>query len=292
MSVQPQHAAAAGVVARAAAKLARLRLLARVAGMVGVVGAAALGGAAAAHAAADPFYLDLLRDGMQSYDRGDYAAASKQLRVACFGMLDEPQQLAECLTRLGLAQGAAGNTDGFRETFRRIVEVEERFGAYGKADLPAAVRAAFEQRALAAVPAGTLQTIPGFRALLSRKQEAQVAALPPRERRRQLEELLAKEPRSVVWNVMLAEIELAEGKAAPAVTRAEAAAALAPRDPRALCVRGQARAAARRCTEAVVDLESCPAAGTAAAAGGAGLAAGAGGGAGSAGAGGPGAAPG
>ncbi|MBV8203376.1 MAG: hypothetical protein JOZ15_22400, partial [Acidobacteria bacterium] len=267
MSVRSRSASAARGLLLAAARLATLWLLAAIAvavapgggGFGGFGGVDGFGGRAA-FAAADPFYLDLLRDGIQSYDRGDYAGAAKQLRVACFGMLDEPRQLAACLTRLALAQAAAGNTDAFRETFRRIVEVEDRFGAYGKADLPPEVRDAFEQRALAAVPAGTLEAIPAFRALLGRKLEAQVAALPPRERRRQLEERLAKEPRNVAWNVMLAELDLAEGKTAPAVSRAEATAALAPRDPRALCVRGQARAAAKRCAEAIGDLESCPAA--------------------------------
>jgi tetratricopeptide (TPR) repeat protein len=269
MSARSPSASAAGAVLLAAARFAILGV------MAGTAGALAPGGggiAAPSYAAADPFYLDLLRDGMQSYDRGDYAAAAKRLRLACFGMLDEPQQLAACLTRLGLAEAAAGNTDAFRETFRRIVEVEDRFGAYNRADLPPEVRAAFEQRALAAVPAGTLETIPAFRALLGRKLEAQVAALPPRERRRQLEERLVKEPRNVFWNVLLAELDLAEGKTAPAVTRAEATAALAPRDPRALCVRGLARAAAKRCSEAIGDLESCPA--PAAAAGATGPAAG------------------
>jgi tetratricopeptide (TPR) repeat protein len=261
MNMRPPSVSAAGTFLLAAARLATLGT------MAGIAAAAVSGGIGVvtpAHAAADPFYLDLLRDGMQSYDHGDYAAAVKRLRLACFGMLDEPQQLAACLTRLGLAQAAAGNTDGFRETFRRIVEVEERFGAYNRADLAPELRAAFEQRALAAVPAGTLETIPAFRALLGRKLEAQVAALPPRERRRQLEERLAKEPRNVVWNVLLAELDLAEGKTAPAVTRAEATATLAPRDPRALCVRGLARAAAKRCSEAVADLVSCPAAASAA----------------------------
>jgi tetratricopeptide (TPR) repeat protein len=286
MSTRLRSASAAGAVLLAAARLVTLAAMTGIAGTLapggnlGDVGGMGGIGGRAAYAAADPFYLDLLRDGIQSYDRGDYATAAKRLRVACFGMLDEPQQLAACLTRLGLAQAAAGNTDAFRETFRRIVEVEERFGAYSRADLPPEMRDAFEQRALAAVPAGTLETIPSFKALLGRKLEAQVAALPPRERRRQLEERLAKEPRSVVWNVLLAELDLVEGKTAPAVTRAEATAALAPRDPRALCVRGLARAAAKRCAEAIGDLEACPApisaAGGAAAAGATGNAAGAG----------------
>jgi tetratricopeptide (TPR) repeat protein len=210
-----------------------------------------------ARAATDPFYLDLLHEGIQSYERADYPAAAKKLRLACFGLLDDPPQLAACLARLGLAQAAAGDSDAFRETFRRIVEVEDRYGAYGRADLPPEVRAAFEQRALAGVPATTLEAIPAFKALLARKLEAQIAALPPRERRHQLEERLAREPRSLAWNVLLVELDLAEGRTAPAVARAEATAAMAPGEPRALCVRGLARAAARRCQEAMPDLEPC-----------------------------------
>jgi tetratricopeptide (TPR) repeat protein len=218
---------------------------------------AGLAATSQARAAPDPFYLDLLRDGIQSYDRADYAAAAKRLRLACFGLLDDPQQLAGCLIRLGVAQAAAGDADAFRETFRRIVEVEDRFGAYAKADLPPELRAAFEQRALAAIPVPTLEAIPAFKPLLARRLEAQVAALAPRERRRQLEERLAKEPRSVAWNVLLAELDLSEGKTAPGVARAEQVVALAPQEPRALCVRGLARAAGNRCKEAMADLEPC-----------------------------------
>jgi tetratricopeptide (TPR) repeat protein len=252
--------------AGAGALLLAAAMLAAAAGVLG------LAGAPAARAATDPFYLDLMRDGMQAYDRGDYATAAKQLRLACFGVLDEPERLAGCLTRLGLAQAAAGNGDAFRETFRRIVEVENRFGAYTRTDLPPAVRAAFEQRALAAVPAGTLDAIPVWKALLGRKVEAQVAQLPPRERRRQLEERLAKEPRSIAWNLMLVDLDLAEGKNAPALARAEATVALAPRDAWVLCARGLARAAGNRCGEAVADLENCSVAAAAPGAGGAGLA--------------------
>jgi hypothetical protein len=229
----------------------------RLAALFLLAGAVALTAPGPAHAAADAFYLDLLRDGVQSYARGDYAVAAKQLRVACFGMLDEPDPLAVCLTRLAVAQGAAGNADGFRETFRRIVEVEDRFGAYSRADLPPEIRSAFEQRALTAVPAAGLAAIPQFKDLLNRKVEAQLAALPPRERRRQVEERLVKEPKSVAWNVMMAELDLAEGKTAPAIARAEQLAAALPQDARAACLRGLTRAAGDRCKEAVADLEPC-----------------------------------
>ena len=226
-------------------------------GVAGLMGGAGLGGTPAASAATDPFYLDLLREGIQSYDRADYAVAAKRLHLACFGLLDEPGPLVGCLTRLGLAEAAAGNADAFRDTFRRIVEVEDRFGAYGKADLPPEVRAIFEQRALAAIPAPTLEAIPAFKPLLAHKLEAQIAALPPRERRSQLEQRLAREPKSVTWNLLLADLDLSEGKTAPAVARAEQVAALAPQEPRALCLRGLARATGNRCREALADLEPC-----------------------------------
>jgi tetratricopeptide (TPR) repeat protein len=222
-----------------------------------VLGAALWLAAPPLQAAIDPFYRDLLHDGMQAYDRGEPGTAARLLRLACFGMLDEPYELAACLTRLAVAEGAAGNVEGFRDAFRRIVEVEDRFGAYGRADLPPEVRAAFEQRAASAVPAATLESLPRFKELLSRKQEAQIAALPPRERRRALEERLAKEPRSVAWNLALAELELSEGKNATAIARAEQAAAILPPEPRAICLRGLTRAAGGRCAAAVTDLESC-----------------------------------
>jgi tetratricopeptide (TPR) repeat protein len=217
----------------------------------------ALASPRAAQAAPDPFYLDRLRDGIQAYERNDFAAAAKQLRLACFGLLDEPQPLAACLTRLGAAQAAAGDAEGFAETFRRIAEIEERFGAYGKADLPPELRAAFEQRVIAAIPAATLDSLPAFKELSHRKLVAQTAALAPRERRRQLDERLRKDPKDVTSNLLLVELDLAEGRTAPAATRAEQAAALAPREPWALCLRGLTRAAARRCADAVADLASC-----------------------------------
>jgi tetratricopeptide (TPR) repeat protein len=206
----------------------------------------------------DPFYLGLLRDGRIAYDRADYATAAKNLRLACFGLLNESAALTDCLVRLAVAQGAGNDVEGFRETFRRIAEVEDRFGAYGKAQLPAEIRTAFEQRLVVLIPAATLETIPVWKPLLQTKAEVQIAALPPKERRKELESRLAKEPRSLTWNLLAAELDLEEGKAGPAIAHAEQAAATAPQDPRATCLRGLARAYGRRCPEALADLEPCP----------------------------------
>jgi tetratricopeptide (TPR) repeat protein len=209
----------------------------------------------------DPFYSGLLRDGRIAYDRGDYPTAAKDLRLACFGLLSEPAQLTDCLVRLAVAQGAGNNAEGFRETFRRIAEVEDRFGAYSKATLPPEIRNGFEQRLVLLIPAATLETIPVWKPLLQTKAETQIAALPPKERRRELDARLAKEPKSLIWNLLAAELDLEEGKADPAIAHAVQAAATAPQDPRATCLRGLARAYGRHCPEALADLEPCPLAG-------------------------------
>jgi tetratricopeptide (TPR) repeat protein len=209
----------------------------------------------------DPFYLGLLRDGRLAYDRGDYANSAKDLRLACFGLLDDPQPLTDCLVRLAVAQGAGNDAEGFRETFRRIAEVEDRFGAYGKAQLAPEIRAAFEQRLLLLIPVATLERIPVWKPLLQHRAETEIAALPPKERRRELEERLAKEPRSLTWNLLAADLELEEGKAEPAIAHAELAATVAPQDFRTTCMRGLARAYGRHCQEALADLEPCPLAG-------------------------------
>jgi hypothetical protein len=133
--------------------------------LVPALGLALAGVGATALPAADPFYLDLLRDGVHHSNRGAWAEAARSLRVACFGLLDEPGELAVCLARLGVAQHRSADLDGFRETFRRAVEVEERFGAWSGAEIPPEVLADFEQRAAAAIPAPTLEAVPAFRHL-------------------------------------------------------------------------------------------------------------------------------
>lgn len=130
------------------------------------------GAAAPAAGLIDPFYLDLLRDGQHAFDRKEYGLAARDLRLACFGMLDEPKPLADCLVRLALAQDRAEDVEGFRDTFRRLVEVEERFNAYSQGEVAPDLKAALEQRLPARVPAATLQSVAVFRTLGAPRPEA------------------------------------------------------------------------------------------------------------------------
>jgi tetratricopeptide (TPR) repeat protein len=124
--------------------------------------------------AVEPFYIDLLRDGRHAFDRGDYSVAARNFRLACFGMLDEPKELGECLARLALAQDKAGDMTGFRETFGRLIEIEERFQGYSQSSLPPETRALLEQRMAALIPAATLAASPqALRGSTGRKPEAQ-----------------------------------------------------------------------------------------------------------------------
>ncbi|MEO8504859.1 MAG: hypothetical protein ABI609_13260 [Acidobacteriota bacterium] len=113
----------------------------------------------------DPFYSSLLQSGESLYDQGRAAAAAKELRVACFGMLDRPPLLARCLVRLGLAQGDSGDRTGFHETFMRLLDLESHGPAYAKADLTPPIKAAFERQVAQHIPAATLAGSPTFQSL-------------------------------------------------------------------------------------------------------------------------------
>lgn len=112
--------------------------------------------------AAHPHYERLLDRGTFALEQGAFEEAARDLRLACFGLLEEPGRLAVCLTRLGLAQAGSGDEGGFLETFRRVVELEERFGAYGEAEIESGARAAFEAEVAARIPVRILETTPAF----------------------------------------------------------------------------------------------------------------------------------
>jgi tetratricopeptide (TPR) repeat protein len=128
--------------------------------------------------AVQPEYASLLAMGRAAYDRKAYPAAVRSLRLACFGMLDEPKSLADCLTRLALAQDRANDPEGFQETFQRLTDIEAKFAAYSQGEIAADLRAALEPRIQARIPAATLEGSPGFRFLAPRKTD-QVAAKSP-----------------------------------------------------------------------------------------------------------------
>lgn len=199
--------------------------------------------------AADPFYEALLRDGIEAAAAGEHERASETLQLACFGLLEELDPLADCLVRLALAETASGDLDAFRHTFGRVLEIEERFEAYSGAPLAPELRRAFEEQSAEHVPTALLHRVPVFRALAERKQLDGLAGLPPAERRQRLETMIAASPENAELRRRLARLELDAG-------RPDAALAALGDDGDA-CLAAEAELALGRCG-ASARLISCP----------------------------------
>jgi tetratricopeptide (TPR) repeat protein len=213
--------------------------------------------APAAFAAVDPFYAEALRQGEALYATGDYAAAAERLRLACFGLLDEPQALGAGLVRLALAQAGAGDRPAFRQTFDRITEVEGRFEAYTRASLPSELRHAFEARVMEWVPADALRTSSAFAQLIRNKELLRLQSLPAGQRRAELERLVGDNPGDPSWAVMLAETQVAEGDGRQAIEPLERALAGGRRNVPLECLLGRAALQAARCDTALARVASC-----------------------------------
>ncbi len=207
--------------------------------------------------AADPFYERLLQDGIRSHGRGDHSSAAKNLRLACFGLLDEPTVLAQGLTYLALAQAELGEDLAFAITFDRILEVEHRFQAFSLLELNADLRATFEAHLHRLISVDALGDSPAFRQVARRKHEEQIHAMAPAERRQSLERLVTAEPENPTWGLLLAELKLDSGDFEDVLTLSEQILARDPRLERALCLRGRAGMATGSCEQALADLESC-----------------------------------
>ena len=203
--------------------------------------------------AVDPFYNVRLQEGIAAAERGAHAEAVRSLRIACFGMLDDEPQLADCLLRLALAQAAGGDQEGFSQTFRRVVEGEELVGLYSNAGLPADLTARFEAKVVEWIPRAALATSGSFKRLAADQRESQLAALAPKARRERLAKLEKEEPNNARWPLLAARLEKQQGDAKAALAAADRALKLSSDLAEARCLRGWARAGVGRFAEAAED---------------------------------------
>lgn len=102
--------------------------------------------------AGHPAYERLLIQGTLELQQGRAADAARTLEVAAFGLLDDPPRRAEALTRLGLAQAALEDDEGFLLTVGRLDEVVSRFDAWQQAGLDPGERQAFRAQAARLLP--------------------------------------------------------------------------------------------------------------------------------------------
>lgn len=161
--------------------------------------------------AADPYSEGLMRRGLVQLDAGDAGQAAELLRLACFGLLNTPPVLAECLVPLALAYDQLGQDEEFRAVFERVVEVEDGFHAYSESALDPTRRAAFEAAVKRHIPQEVLASIEGFARLVPTEEE-RIAAMSPSERRRYFEDRAEAEPSEPRWPLELARMDLSDGR--------------------------------------------------------------------------------
>jgi len=202
----------------------------------------------------EPFYERLLREGTDAHNRGDYVQAIRYLRIANFGFLEEPALLAQGLSYIALSEAKNQNEEGFREIFFRIVEIEQRFQAYRQAKVPSDIRDELEGMVAALIPRETLEANPTFAHIIRRKEEARLAGLRGRDRRRELERLVVQYPDDARWRLMLAQFHLDERDWDEAIESASGVLAMEPDSSEALLIRGLAQAGDEKWDDAIEDL--------------------------------------
>ncbi len=211
----------------------------------------------AVSSAVDPFYERLKEDGIQAYTRGDYESAAVDLRFACFGMLDEPRVLAQCLVFLALSQAEVGDTEALNHTFDRISEVEKGFEALSQLDLSTELRRSLEEHLKRSIPYDRLRRLPAFHDVARQQLEEQIRVMPSEQRRVELMLRMESEPEYSTWQVLLAELDFEDGDYPTALATTEAVLLREPGRQVALCLRGKLGARAGMCDQALVDLDQC-----------------------------------
>jgi len=212
---------------------------------------------AEAGAAVDPFYARALAEGTAAFEQGDFHRASARLRIAVFGMLDEPAALTDGLLRLALAQAAAGDHGAFLETFDRVNEVEERFRSYSRGSLPASLRSAFEGQVIESVPSTTLNASATWSELARAAELRLLGALPPAQAETELRRIATENPDDPQWRSMLARAQVANGHGDSAIDALEQEVLANAGGIEASCLLGRAYLQADRCESALVRVPTC-----------------------------------
>lgn len=206
----------------------------------------------------DTFYERLYQDGRRSAAAGLAGRAAQELRFACFGMLESPDRLGDCLARLALAQAESGAGREFLDTAERLVEVERRFQGYSRSSLPQAERRRFELELEARAPVEIYNGVTAFKSIAERRRAAEIRRLPAEERMTRLNREITQEPRNLIWRVMLGDLMLEQGRAPEAIETAERLLAERPGEASPACLRGRAQAILGACDDrSLKDLRRC-----------------------------------
>jgi tetratricopeptide (TPR) repeat protein len=135
---------------------------------------------AALDARAQDFYADHLQRGIANYNRGNFAQASSDLRVAAFGLLDTPADYEAALVYQLLAATKLQRSDDARQLAEKLVHTERLVPVYATLQLPAGMREEVESELPKLLTPAQLGRAPAFAALAGRSTVPPAPAPQPR----------------------------------------------------------------------------------------------------------------
>lgn len=139
--------------------------------------AATLSIAAATGARGQDFYAERMQRGLAQYQRGNYAQAAADLRIAAFGSLDAPADYETALIYSMLANEKLGRAADATLTAEKIAVAERVAPVYKTLPIPAELRAEFESALPKRLRAEQLAHVPAFASLAS---HSTAPSTPPR----------------------------------------------------------------------------------------------------------------
>lgn len=212
--------------------------------------------------AADEFYEQQLRAGKSDALANRLPQAADELRIAAFGLMQQPAMLQEALARLAVVQSALGQTAEASKTIERFMDVEQRFAQYASVQLDVPVKAKFEELVVSQVPRATLQATPSL-ARLANYELQKIAAMPAGQRLAAYEAGAQRDPKNPEWFVALMKESAARDQQVDVIRYGSRVLELDPsnKDVRPLLV--HARSSRKECREALaiiagVDLSKNP----------------------------------
>jgi hypothetical protein len=125
---------------------------------------------------AQTFYETRFQSGVIDFNRGAYARAADELRVAAFGRVDDIPAYITAEVYLAVANDRLEHTEDARLAALKILQAERIATSYAALQLPAGVRASFEQLLPALLTRDQLANVPVFAHMASQAPAVQSGA--------------------------------------------------------------------------------------------------------------------
>jgi tetratricopeptide (TPR) repeat protein len=128
---------------------------------------------------AQNFYEARFQTGVIDFNRGAYARAADELRIAAFGRVDDIPSYITAEVYLAVANDRLEHAEDARTAAMKVLQAEKIKPSYAALELPAAVRSSFEQLLPAILTRDQLANVPAFARLADQAPAVQSGAPRP-----------------------------------------------------------------------------------------------------------------